>query len=137
MIDREAIGERLYPFLDGGFHDCAVPSCDCATAFSNLGDHAADLFEFGNAKPRVWPPRTQAQARRDERLFRIEGNAVLVAVMPRAPAPFPRRCPSALRPEVNQHQMVVGAARDDIEALRRRLFRQRLGILDDVSSHKP
>ena len=38
----------------------------------------------------------------------------------------------ALRPEIDQHQVVVGAAGDDVEALGAQRLRQRLGVLDDV-----
>ena len=35
-------------------------------------------------------------------------------------------------PQVDQHQMVVGAAGDDIEAVAAQRFRQRLGVFDHV-----
>ena len=104
----------------------ALPSGDCAMRVEHFGDHAADLLEFGDAKAaRGRRRRAEAKARGDERRFRIERDAVLVAGdARRAPAPSPTTLPfEALGPEIDQHQMVVGAAGDDVEAVARAGFR--------------
>ena len=94
----------------------------------------ADLLEFGDAEAAGGRRRrAETKARGDERLFRIEGNAVLVAGDGGADQRLFRDVAlEALRPEVDQHQMVVGAAGDDVEALGTQRLRQRLGILDHV-----
>ena len=95
LINREAIGERLDPFLDRGFDQRRLAVRRLRDGVEHLGDQAADLLEFGDAEAaRGRRRRAEPEARGDERLFRIERNAVLVAGdAPRAPAPSRRRCP--------------------------------------------
>src|SRR5205085_10371407 len=89
-----------------------------AQALDHLGDEAADLAELAVAKAACRPRRRpQADARRDERLFGIERNAVLVArdrgPIERLLGMLPLRL---LGPQVDEHEVVVRAARNDVEA---------------------
>ena len=103
-------------------------------AFSTSAIMHADLLEFGDAKAaRGRRRRAQTQTRGDERGFRIEGNAVLVAGDGGADQRLLGDVAlEALGPQIDQHQMVVGAAGDDVEAVGAQAFRQRLGVLDHV-----
>src|SRR6202050_4068438 len=47
-IDREAIGERLHPFLDRRFHQRRLAVLRLGHRVEHLGDQAADLLEFGD-----------------------------------------------------------------------------------------
>ena len=86
-------------------------------AVENFDDQVADFLEFrfleaaGGASG-----RTETDARGDEGLFRIEGNAVLVAGdVGAAKSGFGALAGGVLLAQVDQHQVVVGAARDDVE----------------------
>src|SRR5687768_12107840 len=113
LVDREARAEladaardRLLDLRVAGF---AV----LAQALDDLGDQPADCGELGLAKAAGRSRRrAEADARSDERLFGIERNAVLVASDP-GPVErlFRMLALGLLGPQVDQHQMVVGAAR--------------------------
>ena len=94
------------------------PSGDCATASSTSAIRWPTCRNSATPKPRVVAGRrAEADARGDERLLRIVGNAVLVAGEAGADERLLRDVAlQALRPEIDQHQVVVGAARDDVEA---------------------
>ena len=100
----------------------------------HLGDELPDLAELGDAETaRRAGRRAEPDAGGHERLFRIERNAVLVAGEPGADQRLLRDVAlHALRPEIDQHQMVVGAAGDDVEAAALQRRRKRPRILDDA-----
>jgi hypothetical protein len=81
-------------------------------------DQRADITEFTFAKAaRRCCGCAKANAGGDEWLFGIKRNSVFVAGDPRSPErtfrPFPSRI---LFPKINEHQVVVSAARHDIDA---------------------
>jgi hypothetical protein len=90
----------------------------------------ADLAEFGLAETAGGAcRRAEADTRGDRRLFRIVGNAILVAGDEgAAKRGFRGLAGQALRPQVGQHQMGVGAARDDVQTTLDQGFGQRLGV---------
>ena len=62
------------------------------------------------------------------------GNAVLVAGdVGAAERQFRHLAGELLRPQIDQHQMRVGAAGDDVEAVRLQMLGQRLGVLHHVA----
>src|SRR5687768_3395786 len=80
LVDREAVGERLDPFLDRGFHHRRRAIFRLRDGVEHFRNHHADLLEFGDAKPAGRRRRrAEPKARGDERLFRIERDSVLVA----------------------------------------------------------
>src|SRR5690606_9848602 len=80
-IQGEAIGQRQHLLLHRRFdRRVAFVGIGHLQAVQHLRDQLADLAEFGLAEAaRRAGRRSQADARGDKRLFRIEGNAVLVA----------------------------------------------------------
>src|SRR3546814_8927987 len=83
----------------------------------HAADEGAHLLELAAAEAaRGRRRRAEADAGSDRRLFRIEGNAVLVAGDARAvEALLGDVAGQPLRPQVDQHEVVVGAAGDDVE----------------------
>src|SRR5690606_4819419 len=80
-VDREAVGQRDHIFFDG-FLDTRIVAVrpGLAQAVEHAGYQHPDLAELRLAEAASRPRRrTEADARRDERLLGIEGNAVLVA----------------------------------------------------------
>src|SRR5690606_9725148 len=106
----------------------AVP----AHALDHFGDQAADLAELGRPEPAGRARRRpQANARGHERRARVERNAVLVAGQVSAvEALLGRLAGHILGREVDQHQVVVGPARDDPQARLLEARGERLGVLD-------
>ena len=100
----------------------------------HLDDQLADLAELGDAEAaRGAGRRAEPDAGRDRRLLRIERDAVLVAGdVGAAERHLGDLAGQLLRPQVDQHQVRVGAAGDDVEPLGLQRFGQRLGVLDDV-----
>ena len=100
----------------------------------HFGDQRTDLLEFGDTETaRRRRRRAEPQAGGDERLLGVERNAVLVASETGTDQRLLRDVAlQTLRPQVDQHQMVIGAAGNNLEAVRTQRFRQRLGVLDDV-----
>ncbi len=86
-------------------------------------------------KPRVVPAGEPSLiARGDRGLLRIERDAVLVAGdVGAAERRLRHLAGEALRPQVDQHQMGVGAAGDDVAAARLQGLGKHLGVLDDIS----
>lgn len=131
----EAVGEADHLAAHRGFDGgVAFIRIGDLQAVENLDDQIADLAEFGflEAAGRS-SRRAEAHTRGDEGLFRIEGNAVLVA----GDVGAAKGCLGALASgillaQVDQHQVVVGAAGDDVKATRYQRFGQRLGVLDDL-----
>ena len=85
----------------------------------HLGDQPADLAGTRlTPKPRVVPagvPRRMPEVTNG--FSGSNGMPFLLQVMSARPSAFSARLPvSALRPQVDQHQVVVGAAGDDVEA---------------------
>src|SRR5512140_131943 len=80
LINRKAVGQRLHLVLDGGLHQRRLAVLRLCDRIEHLGDHAGDLLEFGDAETaRGRRRRAQTKAGGDERLFRVERDAVLVA----------------------------------------------------------
>src|SRR6478735_1789971 len=103
-----------------------------ADALEHFGDQAADLAELGRAESARGARRgAEADARGLRRRQRIERDRVLVAGQERAvEANFGRFAGHFLGPEVDQHQVVVGSARDDPQAMLLEARGERLGVLD-------
>src|ERR1700692_4539718 len=51
LIDREAVGERLHPFLDRRFYQRRLAVLRLRDRVQHLGDHGGDLPEFGYPEP--------------------------------------------------------------------------------------
>src|SRR5476649_2665828 len=80
LVNREAVGQRLDTFLDRGLHHRRLAVRRLRDGIEHFRNKPADLLEFGNPEAaRGRRRRSQPKARSDERRFRIEGNAVLVA----------------------------------------------------------
>ncbi|ENN85865.1 hypothetical protein RHSP_17832 [Rhizobium freirei PRF 81] len=135
-VHREAVGE-----LD---HLLAHGSLDGSIAFVGIGDlqavehfddQIADFPEVGFLEAaRRAGRRAEADARRDEGLFRVERDAVLVAGdVGTAEGGLRTLAGGVLLAQVDQHQVVVGAAGDDVDAAGNQRFGQSLGVLDDLS----
>ena len=105
-----------------------------AQAVDDLGDHAADLAKLGRAEAAGGAGRrAEADAGGDERLGRIVGDRILVAGDRGAIERLLRGLAGRLLgPQVDEQQMIVGPARDDVEALLLQRFGQGPGIFDDV-----
>ena len=100
----------------------------------HLGDQAADGLKFLHAKAaRGASGRAEPDAGSHRRFFGVERNFVLVASDVRATQRFLRDLATeALRPEIDEDQMRVGATGDDGKAVAAQGFRQCLGVLDDI-----
>src|SRR3546814_6236446 len=81
----------------------------------------------------LFPYTTLFRSRSDERLFRIERDAVLVAGdVAAAERRFGALAGGVLLAKIDQHQVVIGAAGDDIETAGHQRFGERLGVLADL-----
>src|SRR5690606_31221655 len=80
-VHRETVGKRDDLFLHGLFDSgIAFVGIGNLQAVENFGDQRTDFLEFSNAETtRRAGRRAKTNAGRDERLFRVERNAVLVA----------------------------------------------------------
>src|SRR5690606_12211036 len=100
----------------------------------NFGNQRTDLLEFRNAETAGRTcRRAEADAGGHKRLFRVKRNTVLVAGD--VGAAKSSLCPLAgriLRTQIDQHKMVIGAARNDVEAIRLQFFSQRARVVDYV-----
>src|SRR5690606_1222839 len=77
--------------------------------------------------------RAEADAGCNKRLFRVKRNTVLVAGdIGAAESGLCTLAGCVLRTQINQHQMVISAARDDVEAIGLQFFGQRACIINDV-----
>src|SRR6201995_1010105 len=77
LVDREAVGQRPHPLLDRAFHQRRLAVLGLRDGVQPFRDHAADLFELGDAEAAGGRRRCpQPQARRDERRLGVEWNAV-------------------------------------------------------------
>src|SRR6201992_2639192 len=50
LVDREAVGQRLDPLLDGGFDQRRLTVLRLCNRTQDFSDHAADLLEFSDAE---------------------------------------------------------------------------------------
>ena len=118
LIDREAVGERPHLLLHRRLDQRRRAVRRLRHRVEHLGDQLADLLELGDAEAaRRAGRRAEPDAGGDERLLRIVGHAVLVAGEAGADERLLRDVAlEPLRPQVDQHQVVVGAAGDDVEA---------------------
>src|SRR5262245_9256165 len=101
----------------------------------NFDNHLADLAEFRDpeASGRAGG-RTEPDAGGYRRLFRIEWNSVLVAGDVRAAKRrFSDLSGQPFGPQVDQHEMRIGAAGHNIESVRFQCLGQGPGILDNVA----
>ena len=93
-----------------------------------LGNTETAARARGGAKP---------HSRGHRRLLGIERHAVFVAGdASTAERQFRHLAGQTLWPQIDQHEMRIGAAGDDVEASRLERFRQRLGVGDDVAGIK-
>src|SRR3954451_21949275 len=120
LVDREAVGERLHLLLHGRLDQWRAAVRCLGDRVQHLGDEVADLLEFGDAEAAGGRRGgAEPQARGDERLLGVGRDAVLVGGDGGADQRLLGNIAlQALRPKVDQHQMVIGAAGDDVEALR-------------------
>ena len=80
----------------------------------------------------------EAEAAGDERLLGVVGDRVLVAGDPGAVERLLRHLAGdAERAEVDEHQVVVGAAGDDAEAFGRERVGERGGVAHDLARRSP
>src|SRR5579871_2098813 len=117
LVDREAVGERPHLALDRFLHERRGAVRRLRSRVEDFGDETADLLELGDAEPaRRAGRRAKPDPRSDEGLFRVIGHAILVAGEPGPDERLLRQIAlEPLRPEIDQHQMVVGPSRDNIE----------------------
>ena len=117
-VDGETLAKGDGAFLDVCFHRLVLVCPIGRQTILDLGNHVADLLKFGDAEPAGgYRRRAEANARSDRRLFRVIGDAVLVAgdVGP-AKRKLGVLAGDPLRPKIDQEHMGVGAAGDEIEA---------------------
>ncbi|ABA53161.1 hypothetical protein BURPS1710b_A2107 [Burkholderia pseudomallei 1710b] len=128
-VDREAFAKRedLAPHALFGR---VIAFRVRAQGLEHLENQPADLAELRCAEAaRRARRRAEADARRDRRLLRIERNAVLVARDARAlERLLDLRALQALRAQIDEQQMVVGAARHEIDAARLQHVAERLRV---------
>ena len=99
----------------------------------HLQDQLADAGELGLAEAAGGAGGgAEADARGDERLLRVEGDRVLVAGEAGAlQRPLGVAALHALRAQVDEHHVAVGAAGDDVEAAGLERRGERAGVGDD------
>ena len=121
-------------FAHRGFHQRVFLGALLRQHVEHFRDQVADMTKFGNAEAaRGAGRRAEPDTGGDRRFFRVERDAVLVAGDVGAPERrFRHLARQPLGPQVNQHEMGIRTAGDDIEPARFQRFRQRLGILDDI-----
>ena len=107
-----------------------MSSSTLARDSADLGNQVADLAELGNAEAAAGAGRSaEPHAGRHRRFLRIERDAVLVAGdVGAAERGFRHLSGQPLRPQVDQHEMGVGPAGNDVEAVGFERFGERLGI---------
>ena len=130
-VDREAVAERLDARPSPPASTSPLPSSPLAASPSTTSTiQSADLAELGLAEAAGGAGgRAEADARGDGRLLGVEGDAVLVAGDVGAPERLlGGLARHALGAQVDQHQMVVGAAGDDVEPALHQLVGQGLGV---------
>src|SRR4051794_6138222 len=134
LINREARDQRLHLLANGRLDHRILIAALLRQYVEHLDDHVANLAEFREAEaPRRAGRRAEPHAGSDHRLRGIERNAVLVAGGVRAAQrDLGDLAGQALRTQVDQHEMIVGATRDDIEPFGLEPFGERLGVCHNV-----
>src|SRR6266567_5820987 len=135
VVNRKSAYESPHLLAHGTFGYRILLNALVRERVEHLHDQLAHLLELGDAETAARPGGSaEAHPRRDRRLLRIERNAVLVAGDAGASKrQFGHFAGQPLGPQVNQHEMGIGAAGDDIETSRFERFRQCLGIRDHVA----
>ncbi|MPL75491.1 hypothetical protein SDC9_21315 [bioreactor metagenome] len=133
-VDREAGEQRRDLGLDGLFDLDVALFTIRGEPVDDLDDQPADLAELGLAEATSGAGRgAETHARGHRRLFRVERDAVLVAGdMGPAERLLGGIALHALRAQVDQHHMGVGAAGDDVEAALHQLVGERLRVQHDL-----
>src|SRR5215470_17671921 len=117
VVDRKPADQLLHFFAHRGFGERILLDALLREDIKHLDDQLAHLLELGNAEAAGGAGGSaEAYPRRHRRLLRIERDAVLVAGDARA-AQRPLRDPArhALGPQVDQHEVRIGATGDDVE----------------------
>src|SRR5918997_550875 len=114
-VDREPARQIVGALLGASFRRGVALFAVLGQPIENLHDQLADTPELRDAEAaRRAGWRAETDAGGDHRLLRIERHAVLVAGDMGAPERrLGRLAGQLLRPEIDQHKVVVGAARDD------------------------
>ena len=122
-----------------GFDGAVVVLAVLGQAVEHFDDELADQLELGFAEAaRGAGRRAEANARGDGGLFGVEGHCVLVAGdMGALERLFGRLAGEALGTQIDQHQVIVGALADDIDAALDQRFGQDLGIGDNLTRRMP
>src|SRR5579885_1723882 len=117
LVDRESAYQTFDLVAHARFGLCVLLRPAVRQRVKHFGDQIADLPEFGDAEAaRRARRRAKADTRRYGRLLRIIGNAVFVAGDMGAAERELRHLPGQIfAPQIDQHQMRVGAAGDDIQ----------------------
>ena len=125
LVDREPRDQPLHLLAHRSLDQRILLDLLLRQHVEHLRDQVADLPELGDAEAaRGAGRRAEPDARRDRRLLRIERDAVLVAGdVGAAERQLRDLAGEPLGPQIDQHQMGVGAAGDDVEALRSSAFR--------------
>src|SRR5688572_11458872 len=129
LVDREPLAERRDAALDRSYRRFMVRAA-FGEAVEYVADEVPDFLELADAEPARGPGRrAETDARGDGGPLRVERHAVLVAGDPRTLERLLGLV--ALHPlgaEIDQHQVVVGAAGNDGAAALLHHVGQRLGV---------
>src|SRR5262249_42834907 len=117
LVDRESADQTFHLFGYPLFGLDVLFKAAARERVEHFGDQAANLSEFGDAETAGRAGRrAEPHARGDRGLFRIEWNAVLIAGDAGAPERrFRDPAGQALLAQIDQHEMRIGAAGNDIE----------------------
>src|SRR5713226_4312554 len=120
LVDRKPGKEPLHLVPHGGFGEGILLDALLREHVEHLDDQLADLLELGDAEAAGGAGRrSQADAGSHRGLLRIERNAVLVAGdVGAAERQLRDLAGQAHGPQIDQHQVRIGSAGDDVEALR-------------------
>src|SRR5580692_7981095 len=134
LVNREPADQSLHLLAHARFRQRILVDAVLRQRIKHFGDHVANQPELGNAEATGGAGRgAEPHPRCHGRLFRIERNAVLVAGdVGAAERGFRHFSGQALFAQVDQHEVGIGTAGDDIEPAGFERFGKRLGVFNNV-----